>query len=273
MTDLLTTSVRRRLADLGHRAAPVDVYAGDGARFYDDLVGADRSEIHEVLTVARRSGPAVLDLAAGTGRVTVPLVRAGKTVTALDLSNDMLDRLRSALPDGARCDLVTADMRDFDLDRRFDLIVLAATSITLLDATGRARLFAAVRRHLTHAGSFLLSVAGSVAASDLDATVDRVIDVERDGAVEAFLQSQEVDATGGARLVNWVPLADVEPGEEVPVLTTRLQLLDTATLSAELVAAGFCAPAVLPVRGGGWAPGEGLVLLEARDARPGGHAG
>lgn len=265
MNDLLTASVRQWLADGGRRAAPHDVYAGSGARFYDDLVGPDRSEIHEVLTVARRSGPAVLDLAAGSGRVSLPLLRAGKRVTALDLSPDMLDRLRSALPSDARCDLVVADMRAFDLDRRFDLVVLAATSITLLDAPGRARLFAAVRRHLVDGGSFLLSVAGSVTAGALDVTVDRVIDVDRDGVIEVFLQSQEVDAEARARLVNWVPLAEVAPGGEVPVLTTRLHLLDVATVSAELVEAGFPAPTVLPVRGGGLAPGEGMVLLETRD--------
>ncbi|MBD8206453.1 MULTISPECIES: daptide-type RiPP biosynthesis methyltransferase [unclassified Microbacterium] len=273
MTDLLTASVRQRLADAGRRAAPHDVYAGVGARFYDDLVGPDRSEIHEVLTVARRGGPAVLDLAAGTGRVTLPLLRAGKHVTALDLSTDMLDRLRVALPYGARCDLVAADMRDFDLDRRFDLVVLAATSITLLDAPGRARLFAAVRRHLGERGSFLLSVAGSVTVEALDVTVDRVIDIDREGVIEVFLQSQEVDAGGRARLVNWVPLAEVAPDEEVPVLTTRLHLLDVATVSAELVEAGFSAPTVLPVRGGGLAPGEGMVLLETCDPGWAGRAG
>lgn len=261
MTAPLTDSVRRRLADTGCVAAPSDIYVGDGARFYDDLVGPDRSEIREVLEVARRSGPAVLDLAAGSGRITLPLLRAGKDVTALDLSPDMLARLRAELVADASCELVVGDMCDVDLGRSFDLIVLGATSITLLERSDRRRLFAAVHRHLAPGGSFLLSIAGRTASASLRASTDREITV----GPTVFLQSQQVEGT--SRIVNWMPLPLPLPPGPVPVLTTRLQIVDEATVAHELRDAGFLPPEVLPVRSNGVAPGAGMVLLHARPER------
>ena len=260
MTAPLTDSVRRRLAEAGCVAEPGDIYAGDGARFYDDLVGPDRSEIREVLHVARRHGAAVPDLAAGSGRITLPLLRAGKSVTALDLSPDMLARLRAALPATASCELVVADMCEADLGRRFDLIVLAATSITLLGPADRRRLYAVVRRHLAPAGTFLLSVAGAAAQRALRAATDREISV----GSTVYLQSQQVEADGSRRIVNWMPLPLPPAPGAVPVLTTSLQLLDAAAVASELRDAGFLAPEVLPVRTNGVAPGEGMVLLSVR---------
>lgn len=264
MTAPLTDSVRDRLAEAGRVADPGDVYAGDGARFYDRLVGPDRSEIREVLAVARRGGPRVLDLAAGSGRVTLPLLRVGMRVTALDLSVDMLARLRDALPPGAPCDLVVADMCDLDLGREFDLVVLAATSITLLDRADRRRLYATVRKHLAPGGSFLLSVAGSAALPALSVSGDREITVGTAQGPVTYLQSQQVDADGSERIVNWMPLPLPPRPGRVPVLTTRLQLLDEAAVAAELRAAGFPSPERIPVRAHGIAPGEGMVLLHAR---------
>lgn len=261
MTAPLTLSVHRLLDDAGRRAEPRDVYAGDGARFYDELVGPDRSEIGEVLAVARRSGPAVLDLAAGSGRVTLPLLRVGKSVTALDLSPSMLQRLSDALPPGAPCDLVVADMRAFDLGREFDLVVIAATSITLLDRDDRRRLFRAVRRHLAPTGTLLLSVAGDEALRGLRTSGDREISVVSGDRVTRYLQSQQVEPGGSRRVVNWMPLPLPAPPEPVPVLTTRLQLLDAATVAAELEQNGFRPPATIPVRSPGVADGEGMLLL------------
>ena len=260
MTALLTDTVRRRLADAGCVAAPSDIYSGDGARFYDDLVGPDRSEIREVLDIARRVGPDVLDLAAGSGRITLPLVRTGKRVTALDLSVDMLARLRAALPAGTSCAVVVADMCDVDLGRDFDLIVLAATSITLLGPTDRHRLLRTVRRHLAPGGSFVLSVAATGAARAFQESADREITV----GSHSYLQSQQVEPDGARRVVNWMPLPLPPSPGPVPVLTTRLNILDGTVVTRELREAGFEAPDVIPVVTNGVRAGEGMVLLRTR---------
>ena len=267
MSALLTDSVRRRLAEAGCVGVPHDLYRGDGARFYGEVVGPDRSEIREILEVARCCGPAVLDLAAGSGRLTVPLLRSGKHVTALDLSTDMLERLRATLPPDASCDLVVADMRDVDLGREFDLVVLGATSITLFDEAGRRRVFGTVRRHLGPGGTFVLSVPGTGAAEVLRESADRAITL----GSAAYLQSQQVEADGAQRIVNWMPLPLPTAGR-VPIVTTRVRIVEEAGLRDELRAAGFAAPDAFPIRTNGAAPGDAMMLLSTRVASGVGRA-
>jgi predicted RNA methylase len=77
---------------------------------------------------ARQAGGPVLELGAGTGRVTLPMAAAGASVHALDASGEMLARLRSKLAAQpqevqARVTVVQGDMRTFELAERFALIV------------------------------------------------------------------------------------------------------------------------------------------------------
>src|SRR5688500_6583688 len=72
-------------------------------------------------------GP-VLELGAGTGRVTLALARAGVAVHSLDAHDGMLEMLRRKLADLAadvqrRVTIVDADMRTFELPERFGLVI------------------------------------------------------------------------------------------------------------------------------------------------------
>lgn len=258
MTQPLTETIVARLRAAGAVARAQDLYEGAGADFYERLVGGDPVEIREVLALARTTGDPILDLAAGSGRLTIPLVRSGRRVTALDSSSDMLSRLRRALPDHPLLDGVVADMRSFALGRVFPLIVLGATSITLLDRAGRARLYAAVQGHLAPGGVFALTVAGGASATELSSPQDREITVPGPDGAQTYLFSQQIEDGGFTRLVNWVRVADVVPHAEVTVLTSRLRLLDAHQLARELVDAGFATPAITAVRAH---PGVDILLL------------
>ncbi|WP_314426291.1 daptide-type RiPP biosynthesis methyltransferase [uncultured Microbacterium sp.] len=264
MSDVITEAVLARLGAAGAVARPQDLYAGPGTDFYERLVGPDRAEIREVLALARRTGGRVLDLAAGGGRLTVPLVRSGMSVTAIDLSDDMLAHLRRALPDHPQLECVVADMRAFSLPARFDLVVVGATSITLLDGIGRSLLYASVRRHLAADGVFAFTVAGGSSAQSLAVGRDYEIEVPGQDGDETYLFSQQIEEGGAARLVNWVRISDLVVGGEVTVFTSRLRLLDHETLSRELADAGFAEPIVSPVR---TAHGEDILLLTTRCAQ------
>lgn len=130
MSSSLTEAVVARLRTVGAVPKEQDLYSGAGTDFYDRLVGSDRAEIREMLALARGTEGPILDVAAGSGRLTVPLVRSGKRVTAIDLSDDMLSRLRRTLPDHATLECVVADMRDFSLPQQFGLVIIGATSIS-----------------------------------------------------------------------------------------------------------------------------------------------
>lgn len=256
MSTSITESVALRLDAVGAVPRAQDLYSGVGTDFYERLVGSDRVEIREVLDLARSAGP-VLDLGAGSGRLTVPLVKAGARVTALDISDDMLAHLRLALGDHPGLDCVVADMREFDLDRRYGLVVLGATSITLLDRAGRAQLYGSVRRHLVRGGTFALTVAGGAAAESLTTTRDEEITVPGPTGEEKYVFAQQIESGGTVRIVNWIRVSDMARGRTVPVLTSRLHVLSAEVLAGELTEAGFDEPVVSPVR----TAGAEIVLL------------
>jgi prepilin-type processing-associated H-X9-DG protein len=65
----------------------------DLARFYDWTYEGLTEDVPSYLQAARDYGAPLLELACGTGRLTVPLARAGFTITGLDLSpNSMANR-------------------------------------------------------------------------------------------------------------------------------------------------------------------------------------
>ena len=113
--------------------------ADDLARLYDlDLVD-DPGDLDLYLALAERTGGPVLELAAGTGRLAVPLAAGGNRVTAVDIDPAMLARARAravlAGPDASEhLTLVEADLvglRQPDAGR-FGLAFIALNSLLVL---------------------------------------------------------------------------------------------------------------------------------------------
>ena len=99
-------------------------------------------------------GGNVLELACGSGRLTVQLAQKGIDIVGADLSASMLQAARDkAAAAGLRIEFVEADMRSFDFGRRFSTILIPGNS--LLHLLGREDLMqclACVRRHLAAGG-------------------------------------------------------------------------------------------------------------------------
>ena len=91
----------------------------------------------------------MLDVGAGTGRVTLDLARAGHRVLALDLDGELLGALRERAA-GLPVETVAADARAFALQRRdFPLCVVPMQTIQLLGGeAGRLAFMRRARAHL-----------------------------------------------------------------------------------------------------------------------------
>ncbi len=106
------------------------------------------------------SGTPVLDVGAGTGRVTLSLARAGHAVVALDRDPELLEELQRRAA-GLRVETVQADARDFDLaGRSFNLILVPMQTVQLLGgAAGRLAFLSCALEHLSPRGQLAVSIA------------------------------------------------------------------------------------------------------------------
>lgn len=103
------------------------------------------------LELAASAGPRILEVACGSGRLLLPLARAGFEVVGIDASPHMLAIARQKFErEGLRAEVREADMRTFDvLDLgQFDLAIVAVKSFAYL--TERADQQACLERIAAH---------------------------------------------------------------------------------------------------------------------------
>lgn len=131
------------------------------AEFYDTFVRSDY-DVQFFVGEGQKAGGDVLELMAGTGRLTIPLIEAGIRVTAVDFSGDMLAVLRSKLEksgQAAAVDVHQMDIRTLQLNRRFKQIIIpfqAFPELTVEDDQLRA--LERIREHLDEGGEFICTL-------------------------------------------------------------------------------------------------------------------
>lgn len=138
-----------------------DQYSGFFAEFYD-IIHAGLGDVESWIEFGRRFGPGILELGSGTGRITIPLAKAGFTVTGIDLSDDMIRRYKAklALEDEgtrSRVSIVKGDITRFQLERQFDLAIAPCNVINHLWEPGKlSQALTRARHHLKDSGVFIL---------------------------------------------------------------------------------------------------------------------
>ena len=140
---------------------PFDVIAD----YYDlDLAGYEEDVgIYENL--GRRHDRPVLELGVGTGRVAIPLLRAGLRAVGIDRSEAMLARARRKLEAlrpqrlASNIRLLNEDMTDFDIGETFGLVFCALGGFMhLRSQDSQVRALECARRHLASDGLLVLDL-------------------------------------------------------------------------------------------------------------------
>lgn len=130
------------LYDLVHRKAP----DGEQIMFYERAI--------------KRFGEPVLELASGTGEYLVTLSEQRIDITGVEKFSEPIERAREKA--GRRSvepQLREADMRNFRLDERFNLIFVAGNGLQHLKTNDDvAMCFESVKRHLLPGGRFIVEV-------------------------------------------------------------------------------------------------------------------
>lgn len=138
-----------------------DIY--DSPDLYDMLSTGVPGDVAYFSKLAKKAGR-VLELAAGTGRVTIPMARAGGKVTGIELREKMLaaadERLSEEKPEvRKRVELFQGDMRAFDAGKTFPLIVIPFRAFQhLIEVKDQRACLECCREHLTHQGRLVINL-------------------------------------------------------------------------------------------------------------------
>jgi SAM-dependent methyltransferase len=131
-------------------------YDAAAAVRYDAAVPIEDGEVEFYLEVAQQAkerGLRTLELAAGTGRIAIPLAQAGVPIVGLEISPDMLARARQKSAGLDNVEWVEGDMCDFDLGEEFGLITIPSGSFQLLlETDDQLACLRCVERHLAPSG-------------------------------------------------------------------------------------------------------------------------
>lgn len=129
------------------------------ADLYDHLYPGLPGDVEFYLGLAQEATPPVLELGCGTGRVTLPIARAGVPIVGLDAAAPMLRVARHKAEGVPGIRWHEGDMRDFELEERFGLIFIPYRSfLHLLTTEDQRAALATIRRHLQPGGRLALNI-------------------------------------------------------------------------------------------------------------------
>jgi YD repeat-containing protein len=201
------------------------------APVYDAWAGGMPEDVAHYVSLAREADGSVVELAVGTGRVAIEVVRAtGKPVLGIDSSPAMLEiaRERSA---GLPLELRLGDMRDLELEDPAGLIYVPGRSLLHLHGWhDKRRVFERVAASLRASGRFAFNafVFSHAVAARLDETTQ-----DQNGVVHTLRYTpadNRVDITrdDGASLSLWWATKEEWDG-----------LLEVSGLDVEALYGGF----------------------------------
>jgi SAM-dependent methyltransferase len=205
------------MAAAGSTASEYDAFAP----YYDAFTAASDYEAftREALALTRRHGlrgTRLLDLACGTGKSFLPLLRRGFQVTGCDSSSAMLAEAARRAP-GVR--LVHADMRALPRLGRFDLVTCLDDSLNyLLSEHELAAAFAGIEASLDEGGLALFDL-NSLIAYRTTFACDSVLEDRR--VLYAWRGSSSPGASPGCLSEATVDVFAPADGELYTRVTTR----------------------------------------------------
>jgi SAM-dependent methyltransferase len=130
----------------------------------EQLLGTDPNELKFYLDQAELTGDPVLELGAGTGRVSWALAEAGRAIVGLDLSEPMLrlaEAKRTTVSPSARgrARFVRGDMADFELGGTFSLVIIPYRGFqVLVSPEDQERSLRCIHHHLQEGGRLIIDL-------------------------------------------------------------------------------------------------------------------
>ena len=124
------------------------------AKYYDYLLGDEKAFDFWLEYINAKDYHTVLELASGSGVLAGILKKQGKEVTASDISKEMKEVATNNF-DG---EYLILNMIDFDLHKKYDLILCVCDSINYLYEEELEQMFKSVYKHLNDGGRFIFDM-------------------------------------------------------------------------------------------------------------------
>lgn len=116
---------------------------------------APQDELNFYLSYAEK-GKKILEPLCGSGRFLIPFMERGFDICGIDLSGEMLEKLKQKAPDAK---IVQADILEYSSSEKYDYIFISSGSVSLFtDINLCKKILAKLKEMLAPAGKFVFAV-------------------------------------------------------------------------------------------------------------------
>jgi len=244
--------VSRSVDELGGMSANEIAYYADGVWYDAEYVHIAIDIPYYAGVAANAQGP-VLELACGTGRLTIPMAQVGADVVGVDVMESMIEQANAKKvqlfpAEQERVEFLVGDMRSLRLNRKFKAVIIGFNTLMhLIDDKDMADTLETVREHLDDDGKFFLDLNVPLPSLSLSQDPEARIDPEqmidpRDGRRFVVTENNQYDARQQIQLLKFFYQEVDQDGKKVGdefSHTLRLRVIYPRELDLWLKNAGF----------------------------------
>jgi len=134
-------------------------YSSLVAKFYDSFLEDNIDDIEYLKQYYKDKGGSILELACGTGRILIPLLKSGIKIDGLDNSEDMLVVASKKLKmNSLQCNLYNQDMVNINIDSTYDNVLIACGSFMILNNENALKCLSSIKKILNEQGEILIDL-------------------------------------------------------------------------------------------------------------------
>ena len=123
---------------------------------------APKNDLIFYFNFCKNFGGNILEFGAGTGRISIPIARSGMKITAIDISQNMLNQLSKKIYGESfakKIKLIHGYMKEIKLNERFSLVIIPARTLLLEDnEKDQIKVLENAKRHLKKSGRIIFDV-------------------------------------------------------------------------------------------------------------------